>query len=61
MEELNKENVKNALDDLFESALEYKKSPEFLKFINFLTTFKQYSLFNASLVYAQMRGARELT
>jgi hypothetical protein len=58
MEELNKENVKNALDDLFESALEYKKSPEYLKFINFLTTFKQYSLFNASLVYAQMRGAR---
>lgn len=50
--------TKGILDDLFLHASKYRSSVEFSKLIKFLSTFKNYSIFNAMLVHIQMQGAK---
>lgn len=58
---MNKNEVvttKGILDELFQHASRYRSSVEFSDLIKFLSTFKNYSIFNAMLVHIQMRGAK---
>jgi len=52
------DSVKGALDELFLLAGRYRSSSKFFELINFLSTFKKYSIFNAMLVHIQMQGAK---
>ena len=52
------DSVKGALDELFLLAGRYRSSAQFSELIKFLSTFKNYSIFNAMLVNIQMQGAR---
>lgn len=49
---------KDVLDELFILAGRYKSSDQFSELIKFLSTFKNYSIFNAMLVNIQMPGAK---
>jgi hypothetical protein len=55
--EITKE-VKKDLDELFAYAKQYKQSQEYLNLLKFVSQFKKYSPFNATLAYTQMPGAR---
>jgi len=50
-------DARSALNELFLLAKQFNSSDEYRRFINFLTSFHRYSLFNATLVYLQMQGA----
>lgn len=50
--------AKGILDELFLHASKYRSSAEFSELIKFLSTFKNYSIFNAMLVHIQMQGAK---
>ena len=52
------DSVKGALDELFILAGRYRSSSQFSELIKFLSTFKNYSIFNAALVHIQMQGAK---
>ncbi|MCX7770758.1 MAG: hypothetical protein N2202_06715 [Proteobacteria bacterium] len=46
-------NYDSIIDSLLRRSLEFKSSDKFLKFVNFLVTFRKYSCFNNMLVYIQ--------
>jgi hypothetical protein len=52
------DETKGVLDELFLLAGRYRSSDQFSELIKFLSSFKNYSIFNAMLVNIQMRGAR---
>jgi hypothetical protein len=49
--------TKRTLDELFTLTDRYKKSNSYFEMLKFITSFKQYSPFNAMLVHIQMPGA----
>ena len=49
--------TKNALDQLFSLTIQYRSSQAYLDLLTFISTFKFYSPFNASLIHTQKRGA----
>jgi hypothetical protein len=58
MNDIDLESVQGALDELFLLAGKYRTSAEFSELLQFLSTFKYYSIFNAILVNTQMQGAK---
>ena len=53
-----KEEVKKALDELFELTLHYNDSKSFDEFRKFVGHFRFYSPYNAMLIHIQMPGAK---
>ena len=54
----DKEEVKKALDELFELTLHYNDSKSFDEFRKFVGHFRFYSPYNAMLIHIQMPGAK---
>jgi hypothetical protein len=49
--------TKRGLDELFTLTSQYKSSKAYFKMLEFITSFRKYSPFNAMLVHIQMPGA----
>ena len=55
--ELDLEQAFGALDELFLLARHYRNSEKFKDLLKFVSSFRQYSTFNAMMVHIQMPGA----
>lgn len=56
-EELNEDDVRRSLDELFLLANQYTSSKQYWALLQFISRFPSYSIFNALLVNIQMPGA----
>ena len=54
----NPDDVKTALDELFNLSSKYRTSAEYGELLKFVAKFHRYSFFNATLIHVQMPGAR---
>jgi hypothetical protein len=53
----DKEFSKRALDELFTLTTQYKSTKQYNKLLQFITSFRRYSPFNAMLIYIQKPGS----
>lgn len=54
---VQKEQITQALDQLFTLAKKYQSSPQYYELIKFVSRFRFYSPFNAMLIHVQLPGA----